>query len=226
MARVSSPPGLSLLPFELPATVTIAGKTYKTSTTLWKGDISLEFVMDEPFWYSKVNIFGKRDTNGVYHDTWTDANGNLINVLNENVNQDVMKIVLEDGIPISSMLTSSMILGNNIYANLDDGYDGMIARDTIYVTFTRDNDNIIVYLGTGDYIRHELITFVVDEQLPIESIADYLPSINKATTSIAPVYSIYNVPEITYTSLYDTINMALNTYGEESYAYADMDTTE
>jgi hypothetical protein len=53
----------------------VGGYSYYTSTTVYKGDISLVLVMDEPTWYSKINIFGEKDSEGIYRDIWTDANG-------------------------------------------------------------------------------------------------------------------------------------------------------
>ena len=57
LARVAATPELHLLPFEQPTIKKIAGQEYKTSTTLYKGEITLTFVMEEPYWYSKINIF-------------------------------------------------------------------------------------------------------------------------------------------------------------------------
>ena len=132
LARVGTPPNFTLLPFEEKTTVKISGKDYNTSTTIYKGEIELELVMDMPFWYSKINIFGYYD-NGVYYDTWTDANGETINVFDQYKNFDVMKIVLEDNIPISSMISISTLLGNNTFANANDNSGGHIANDTTFV---------------------------------------------------------------------------------------------
>jgi hypothetical protein len=82
--------------------------------------------MDEPFWYAKINIFGHYE-NGIYLDTWEDANGETVNVLDAYNNLDVMKIVLEDNIPISSMITVSILLGNNIFASYEGTDGGKIA---------------------------------------------------------------------------------------------------
>jgi len=46
MARVSSPPHLNLLPFEHDVQITVSSNTYNVKTTLYKGDISLNLVMD------------------------------------------------------------------------------------------------------------------------------------------------------------------------------------
>ena len=56
MARVSEPPQFSMLPFETKANAKILGQNFVTEVTLFKGDISLSFVMDEPYWYAKNNI--------------------------------------------------------------------------------------------------------------------------------------------------------------------------
>lgn len=121
MARVSSAPELHLLPFEEPTTKMIAGQPYKTSTTLYKGEITLTFIMEEPYWYSKINIFGyyEKET-GVYHDTWIDVHNDPVNIFDD---PDAIKIALEDNIPIASMIQTSMLLGDNTYANanLSDG---------------------------------------------------------------------------------------------------------
>ena len=227
MARVSSPPSLSLLPFEHPTSIIIAGKTYNTSTTLYKGDIEITFTMDEPFWYSVVNIFGFKGTDGIYHDEWVDANGNTINVLDEKFNKDVIKIVLEDGIPISSMISASMILGNNIYANLDDDYDGRIAQNTVYITFTRDEEVIQIYLGLGDFIRRELYSFFLpDDQLPLDNIRMYIANLSRATSSISSSYEIIVDENLTTDVVYQAISGALTATGEDSYSFEDADTTE
>ena len=114
-ARVKQAPELHLLPFEQKTTKKIAGQEYITSTTLYKGEISLSFVMDEPYWYSKINIFGYlNEDDGIYYDVWTDANGQEKNIFND---PDAIKIALEDNIPIGSMILDSMLLGDNNYAN-------------------------------------------------------------------------------------------------------------
>jgi hypothetical protein len=117
MARVSAPPVFNLLPFESPIKVHLNRSYYSTSTTLYKGEIELTMVMDDPFWRAKINIFGQRDSQGIYRDTWFDiSSGRMRNVLE---NPDALKILYEDGIPLSSMITSSMLLGQNIFASVN-----------------------------------------------------------------------------------------------------------
>ena len=113
MARVGAAPSLHLLPFEQKTNKTIAGESYSTSTTLYKGEITLTLVMEEPYWYSKINIFGKYDEKtGAYRDIWIDANNKEVDIFKS---PDAIKIALEDNIPIASMINNSMLLGNNTY---------------------------------------------------------------------------------------------------------------
>lgn len=58
MARVSTQPQISLLPFEYTTSTFILGKKYETSITQYKGDIRLSFTMDEPYWYAKYSLIG------------------------------------------------------------------------------------------------------------------------------------------------------------------------
>lgn len=135
MARVSNPPHLSLLPFEQKVAVKIHGDTYHTSTTLYKGTIGLQLVVDEPHWYSKLNIFGKKE-NGTYVDTWYD----VVEQRQRSVLEipDALKIIHEDGIPLSSMIISTMLFGGNIFA---------LVEDSMY-------SNIVEIINAAQYIDH------------------------------------------------------------------------
>lgn len=134
LARVSSPPKLSLLPFEQDTSIFISGFEYKTKTTLYKGDINLELVMDQPHWYAINSIIGKIKevtvegvTQKRYVDYWDD-------VIQDEGHQEVdvfaskeaLKILVEDGIPLASMIHNNMILGNGAYANVEDNVQSLI----------------------------------------------------------------------------------------------------
>ena len=124
LARIAVPPQLELLPFEGEVQINISGNIYTTKTTLYKGDIQLSFVMDDPFWYSKSNILGIKDPNNDYYvNDWIDANGNRVNIF---ASQDALKILYEDGIPLGSMIQNDMLLGNNAYAIVEDRVDSKI----------------------------------------------------------------------------------------------------
>lgn len=59
LARVSSPPEYNMLAFEEHITRKINDVDYTFTTAAYRGDITLEFDMDEPFWYSLQNIFDR-----------------------------------------------------------------------------------------------------------------------------------------------------------------------
>ena len=91
-ARIAETPTYSFLPFRDVITKTIGGETYTTSSTLWKGSVVLQFIMDEPIWYSLASVF----------------QGTL--------DSDKLKAMVDDGIPHSSMFKVSCFLPNNYIA--------------------------------------------------------------------------------------------------------------
>ena len=86
MARVATPPQISLLPFEKKTQVKVGSQFYETSISLYKGEIKLDFVMDDPYWYSKKSYI-------------------------ENLSAENIKLILEDELPHPSMFDNSNIDG-------------------------------------------------------------------------------------------------------------------
>lgn len=119
MARVQQPPQLDLLPFEYDTEMNISNVSYPVKTTLYKGDISLSLIMDDPHWYAINNVLGRKITisgREVYEDVWKDVTtGNWVNIF---ASQDALKVLQEDGIPLGSMIQDNMLLGNGAYANV------------------------------------------------------------------------------------------------------------
>ena len=115
LARVSSVPTISMIPFELKQETKIDGVSYTISTTEYKGSIHLSLVSDDPFWYARVNIIGHFDQNSQYSD-WRDANGREVADLL--ADPDILKIVTEDGTPITSMVKETIALGGEVYATV------------------------------------------------------------------------------------------------------------
>lgn len=147
-ARVSAAPDLHLLPFEQPTIKKIAGEEYKTSTTLYKGEINLSFIMEEPYWYSKISIFGYYDGN-MYHDVWIDANSNKeVSIFDD---PDAIKIALEDNIPIAGMVDASMLFGDNSYAdvNNEEGAITAIMPDDSMVIYKIEDGETIKWVYQG-----------------------------------------------------------------------------
>lgn len=141
LARVAEPPALSLLPFEETTSINLRSRDFTTSTTLYRGEISITFQMDDPFWYSINNVFGeyveRPDGSGEYRDTWIDANGKTINVFDPENNKDAIKIMLEDGIPLSSMIQSDMLMGNDLVAVISQEDGAVIADDSFKFVCTK-----------------------------------------------------------------------------------------
>lgn len=120
IARIGEPLNINVLPFEEKTTINILGQEYETSTTIYKGEINIRFVMDEPFWYSKEQYL---DSNFI------DANNNSVPTLE---NKDAIKIILEDGIPTKEMFNSTFIIGDNKIYSSDEIRDneGLELSDT------------------------------------------------------------------------------------------------
>ena len=132
LARVSKPPVLSLLPFESTIQFNITNVPYTTKTTLYKGEITLELVMDEPYWYAVDNILGKKVTEynqatqtqrTYYQDRWINARGEEESIF---ASQDALKILYEDGIPLGSMVHNNMLLGNGAFASVENQVESCI----------------------------------------------------------------------------------------------------
>ena len=113
LARVSSTPSYSLLPFEEKTTVTISGNSYNTSTTLYKGEINLEFIMDEPFWYSRASIIEPYYTDE--EDKIGSMTYNATSTTKTTINdKDFLKIIKEDNIPYFNMIQNNAIFSDNM----------------------------------------------------------------------------------------------------------------
>ena len=95
LARVESAPEMSLLPFENQVKVLVGNEEYTTTSSLYKGEIVLNFVMDDPYWYSLVSNI-------------------------EVLNSENIKIIYEDGIPHPSMLSVNCFLANKEYCSLNN----------------------------------------------------------------------------------------------------------
>jgi len=120
MARVSEPPAISMIPFEKKVDSATSGIVI--STTVYKGDISITFVMDEPIWYGILSYMPEYiDKNTL--EILDYNNSDNINKVTSSENKDMLKIMLEDGIPHQSVLIGNhedltsdetFFLGNNL----------------------------------------------------------------------------------------------------------------
>ena len=136
MARVSTTPVISMLPFEIEQEVSIGDQKYKTSTSIFKGDITLDFIMDDPYWYSLQSCIK------------TSAN---------TLTKEELKIIFEDGIPHISMLNKD--LNSVLLADRDIYNEVQISKNTIGVLIDAETqkDAYLYYCGTA--IERPILSF-------------------------------------------------------------------
>lgn len=152
LARVSAPPQLDLLPFESSVSVRIGNIYYPTKTTLYRGEITLSLIMDEPHWYSKVNILGIQDGTR-YLDKWHDLETGEDVWITQS--PDALKILYEDGIPLGSMIQSNMLLGDGAYASVETSDYSRIWNPTTSVgaiVMADENDTQYRAFISGAYV--------------------------------------------------------------------------
>lgn len=143
MARVGQVPSYNVLPFEEKVSRMLGGVLFETSTTVYKGDINITFIMDDPHWYSIKNILYYEDDEGnIDYDTWEDSNGNQVSVYD---NKDAIKIMIEDGVPNVSMISADVLLGIDKVAASD-----MMRRSLIFADETAD-----IGIGSGENEEQE-----------------------------------------------------------------------
>lgn len=126
-ARVAAPPSLSLLPFEKIEIRKVAGTDYEYSTTLYRGEISLSFVMDNPFWHSRNSVIDYCYTNKIDKFTPNSPGSNEKNMNSEEESdsnfatikdKDFLKVIFEDRVPYIGMFNlsdiQSIVFANNV----------------------------------------------------------------------------------------------------------------
>ena len=121
-ARIAAAPQYSLLPFEHTETIILNDSERKVSSTIWKGSITIDFIFDEPFWYSKEGFFDKAG---------------------QNLTSMELRSIVEDGIPSKEMLIDSCLLANNYY------YDGENYQFNEGVVLSNNIVQYLYYCGTA-----------------------------------------------------------------------------
>ena len=157
MARVSAAPSMNMIPFQGSEQKKIGRVNYEITTTIYKGDISLSLIAEEPYWYSLCNLLGTRkfgrfegeeikyynEIPGTATDeerrqyfpeyVWKNAQGQEIAVLRD---EDALKVILQDNIPSANMIqvSNDLFLGDNfkVKVNSQEGKSGsaLVSHDT------------------------------------------------------------------------------------------------
>ena len=125
LARVAAAPQMSLLPFEKEIEIQVGSEILKTKTSLYKGNISLSFIMDDPYWYSLKSYL-------------------------EDLSQESIKILYEDGIPHPSMLTTPCLLADNEYCEIGENGAEIKKGDIgVEISGPEQIDAYLYYCGTA-----------------------------------------------------------------------------
>ena len=105
MARISTTPTYSMIPFEGESEINIAGTMHTVKTTLYKGDITISFVMDDPYWYAINSII---QNNKIINDAKGYTNDNEVE--GKLLREDALKVVYEDNIPLEEQTNSNIFM--------------------------------------------------------------------------------------------------------------------
>lgn len=217
MARVSEPPSISMIPFEKKIDIEWPNAgIFTTSTTVYKGDISITFVMDEPIWYAKMNYMP------TYVDKYTLEESSL-GVLNSIVtltNSETQKIMYEDGIPHQSVLegdnVSTFFLGGNILVtrNASDGEGesessniNIITSESNGLEVSESNPQYLFYSGTAT--SYPLIQFTLNLTFDNNGYVNYPKNKIAGNTGLSYIAIDNNKMYFTTPSLLTGYNQAL-----------------
>ena len=137
-ARVAAAPTIEMIPFE--EKVTFKGREIRTTT--YKGDISISFIMDDPYWYAVDNI------------------------MEGELTEDQLHSMYEDGIPALEDLAIStgynLILGGNKYYNgaLNNNYTSIqpeiAANDNLLKVLSSTSPTTFLYNSSTGPVKQEM----------------------------------------------------------------------
>ena len=109
-ARVSAPPTIRMIPFKYSETLKIGDNTAEAITTLYKGEVTIQFYADAPYMYAIKSYFDDNQFSIIDEATNTIA-----------ITESAKKIILEDNIPALGMFdtSSTVIIGHDNMSNYD-----------------------------------------------------------------------------------------------------------
>jgi hypothetical protein len=134
-ARLSVSPQYSLLPFKKEEEVKVGSTVLGiTRTTLWKGTITLNFVMDEPFWHNITGLF-----------------------TTDNLSEEELKSIVEDGVPHKSMFKVDCFTANGYF-----NYSNSSLSNSMVELDNDTNKRYLYYCGTAKEAPIYKINFKID----------------------------------------------------------------
>ena len=171
LARVVSAPKMKLTPFEHREEITVGENKYPIITTLYKGEISLDFVMDEPYWYSKLS----------YVDELNEENLKLIYEDNLPFLEELKKekeCFLANGEKIGSP-TSTLYYCGTAPANPILSFDITVLKDENYKTLSFKKNGVdnlnepYIKIGEDKYLRFGLPSIFTSYNYVLGAIEKY-----------------------------------------------------
>lgn len=190
LARVASAPQMSLLPFEKEVEVNIAGTLHKTKTSLYKGDIKLEFVMDDPYWYEIKSYV-------------------------ETTSEEDLKLIFEDNVPYLGMIQNDCFcfLANNNYVKEKEIQEWTNSESGI--TVNPSTNYYLYYCGTAPAKpKISFDTFLIFKETDEDNYDDLLYFKNKEQNAFISLGTDadgnYQKLEFTLPSIFSSWNNAIN----------------
>ena len=139
IARVAQAPQISMVPFPRKKRTIINDKEIEVTIIQYKGNIQLNLIMDDPFWYAINNVFGKYIKNEnnqvIIVDRWIDVNHNII----EQLNDDALKVVVQDNIPTAGMINDQINFANNLRLSYYNPYKYTLTSEEIQHSTEQNN---------------------------------------------------------------------------------------
>lgn len=175
-ARISEVPNFSLIPFEEKTTINIGNTSYEVTTAKWRGELELSFVMDDPFWGSLNTLY-----------------------LNNNLNDDELRVILEDGIPHKDMFNinndNKVVLANKYLLTAIQNIESSIDVQTDATFDINKNNNSIYLYYCGTAAARPILSFdLLPEWAEVDPFGNSIndSSIIKNTYIINPYNSFMN----------------------------------
>lgn len=170
IARVAATPTISMLPFEENIEVIVGNQTIATKTSMYKGDIGISFIMDDPFWYAIKSYF----------------EGDLT--------AEQAKIIYEDEVPHINMLSD----GATLLAN-EEYYDGESIATQAGITLdgataNEAADSQLYYCGSA--AAKPTVSFSIQIEFDEDTkVADF-PKGSPATLTVGKQTLSFSLPSI------------------------------
>lgn len=162
LARIAEAPTIQMVPTTERHHWTVGDVTYNTATAFYRGTIGLSFVMDEPFWYSKTNMLGYKDTNtDVWKDVITNSRGQEVSIYKD---ISALRTIIEDGVPGGEMMCQNIMVGNQESIKFIFNYRVTEGGFALPATLTQNNSQAFTF---GAILKENEAKYSVNKNTPV-----------------------------------------------------------